>query len=77
MEDVRICPTDAVLVRQNARMDAATLEVLLQTQPDAPRRGFNAVRTTGIYCRDGCAGRPKAHNVSRYATAVAAEDAGY
>ena len=58
-------------------MDAATLEVLLQTQPDAPRHGFNAVRTTGIYCRDGCAGRPKAHNVSRYATAVAAEAAGY
>jgi len=58
-------------------MDAATLELLLQTQPHAPRRGFNAVRTTGIYCRDGCAGRPKAHNVSRFATAVAAEAAGY
>jgi len=58
-------------------MDAATLEVLLQTQPDAARRGFNAVRTTGIYCRDGCAGRPKAHNVSRFATTVAAEAAGY
>ncbi|MCA9850546.1 MAG: DNA-3-methyladenine glycosylase 2 family protein [Dehalococcoidia bacterium] len=58
-------------------MDAATLEVLLATQPDAPRRGFNAVRTTGIYCRDGCAGRPRAHNVTRFATTVAAEAAGY
>lgn len=58
-------------------MDAATLEVLLATQPGAPRRGVNAVHTTGIYCRDGCAGRPKAHNVTRYATAVAAEAAGY
>lgn len=58
-------------------MDAATLEVLLATQPGAPRRGVNAVRTTGIYCRDGCAGRPRAHNVTRYATAVAAEAAGY
>jgi len=58
-------------------MDAATLEVLLTQQPHAPRRGVNAVRTTGIYCRDGCAGRPKAHNVSRFATAVAAEAAGY
>lgn len=65
------------MVRQNGRMDAATLEVLLRTQPDAPRRGFNAVRTTGIYCRDGCAGRPKAHNVSRFATAVGAEAAGF
>ncbi|MCK9496125.1 MAG: helix-turn-helix domain-containing protein [Dehalococcoidia bacterium] len=58
-------------------MDTATLEQLLASQPGAPRRGFNAVRTTGIYCRDGCAGRPRAHNVTRYPTAVAAEAAGY
>lgn len=58
-------------------MDTATLELLLRERPEAPRRGFNAVRTTGIYCRDGCAGRPRAHNVTRYASAVAAEAAGY
>ncbi len=38
---------------------------------------LTAVRTTGIYCRDGCGGRPLARNTTGYATAVAAEAAGY
>ncbi len=58
-------------------MDSATLATLLAERPSAPVRGLNAVRTTGIYCRDGCGGRPLARNVTRYATSVAAEAAGY
>jgi len=38
---------------------------------------ISAVRTTGIYCRDGCSGRPLARNVTPYRSAVAAEAAGY
>jgi AraC family transcriptional regulator, regulatory protein of adaptative response / DNA-3-methyladenine glycosylase II len=39
-------------------------------------REFSGVTTTGIYCRPGCAGRPKPSNVRAYASAVAAEAAG-
>jgi AraC family transcriptional regulator of adaptative response / DNA-3-methyladenine glycosylase II len=38
---------------------------------------FSAVATTGIYCRPGCGARPLAANVRTYATAPAAEAAGY
>ncbi len=38
---------------------------------------ISAVRTTGIYCRDGCSARPQPQNVTRYASTVAAEAAGY
>jgi AraC family transcriptional regulator, regulatory protein of adaptative response / DNA-3-methyladenine glycosylase II len=38
---------------------------------------FNAVATTGIYCRPGCSARPLEHNVSTFGTAAAAEAAGY
>jgi AraC family transcriptional regulator of adaptative response / DNA-3-methyladenine glycosylase II len=38
---------------------------------------FSAVRTTGIYCRPGCGGRPAAKNVREYSLAAAAEAAGY
>ncbi len=38
---------------------------------------FGAVVTTGIYCRPGCGGRPRAENVQRYALAAAAEAAGF
>ncbi|MGA7986825.1 MAG: AlkA N-terminal domain-containing protein [Candidatus Dormiibacterota bacterium] len=39
--------------------------------------GFNAVVTTGIYCRPGCAGRPNPGNVRHYDLAAAAEAAGF
>lgn len=39
--------------------------------------GFNAVVTTGIYCRPGCGGRPNPENVRRYSLAAAAEAAGF
>jgi AraC family transcriptional regulator of adaptative response / DNA-3-methyladenine glycosylase II len=38
---------------------------------------FAAVVTTGIYCRPGCAARPRSENVRTYALAAAAEAAGY
>jgi AraC family transcriptional regulator of adaptative response / DNA-3-methyladenine glycosylase II len=38
---------------------------------------FSAVRTTGIYCRPGCAARPHADNVRTFELAAAAEAAGY
>jgi AraC family transcriptional regulator of adaptative response / DNA-3-methyladenine glycosylase II len=37
----------------------------------------NAVRTTGIYCRPECTGRPLERNSRLYRSAVAAEAAGY
>ena len=40
-------------------------------------RGFNAVATTGIYCRPGCTGRPNPGNVRKFQLAAAAEAAGY
>lgn len=38
---------------------------------------FNAVRTTGIYCRPGCSARPRPENVSSFATRAEAEAAGF
>ncbi|HEV3035893.1 MAG TPA: AlkA N-terminal domain-containing protein [Solirubrobacteraceae bacterium] len=39
--------------------------------------GFSGVVTTGIYCRPGCGARPHERNVRPFATAAAAEAAGY
>src|SRR5262245_63813911 len=50
-----------------------------------PRRGdhgpmttleYSGVRTTGIYCRPGCGGRPLAKNVTPFRSSAAAEAAG-
>jgi len=38
---------------------------------------FLAVRTTGVYCRPSCAGRPRRKNVVFYATRPAARAAGF
>ncbi|MGH2843649.1 MAG: AlkA N-terminal domain-containing protein [Solirubrobacteraceae bacterium] len=40
-------------------------------------RAFTAVRTTGVFCLPGCAGRPKPENTRRFELAAAAEAAGY
>ena len=41
-------------------------------------RFFYSVRTTGVYCRPGCASRqPRRENVAFYETADAAEAAGF
>ena len=37
---------------------------------------YTGVRTTGIYCRPGCGGRPNAENTTAYKSAAAAEAAG-
>lgn len=36
-----------------------------------------AVKTTGVYCRPSCSGRPLRRNVAFYATAGAAQADGY
>lgn len=36
-----------------------------------------AVKTTGVYCRPSCSGRPLRRNVTFYATAEAARADGY
>lgn len=38
---------------------------------------YCAVKTTGVYCRPSCAGRPKPVNVRFYATRAEAEQAGF
>jgi AraC family transcriptional regulator of adaptative response / DNA-3-methyladenine glycosylase II len=38
---------------------------------------ISAVSTTGIYCRAGCVARPHVRNVTKYASSVSAEAAGY
>jgi len=40
-------------------------------------RPITAVRTTGIFCREGCPARPLHQNVVRYATVQEALLAGY
>lgn len=56
--------------RRNARMNS--VEWI-----DDGRGQVNAVRTTGIYCRAGCAGRPKAENVDRLRSPAEAEANGF
>jgi AraC family transcriptional regulator of adaptative response / DNA-3-methyladenine glycosylase II len=45
--------------------------------PELGNRAVNAVFTTGIYCRAGCAGRPLPSNRAEYSSAFAAEAAGF
>jgi len=44
---------------------------------DAGRGEVNTVRTTGIYCRAGCSGRPHPENTARLGSPAAAEAAGF
>lgn len=51
---------------------------VIARDPAADGRFFYAVRTTGIYCRPGCASRtPRPNNVEFHRTAAAAERAGF
>jgi AraC family transcriptional regulator of adaptative response / DNA-3-methyladenine glycosylase II len=45
--------------------------------PELGEHSVNAVFTTGIYCRAGCAGRPLPANRAEYSSPFAAEAAGY
>ena len=61
-----------------ARADEARWEAVRRRDPAFDGKFFFAVRTTGVYCRPSCASRAaKRENVSFYATAEAAERAGY
>src|SRR5712672_2673720 len=56
----------------------ACYRALLTRDPRFDGRLFVAVRTTRIYCRPICPARtPKRENVTFYATATAAQEAGY
>src|SRR5438874_2263755 len=58
--------------------DDACYRALLARDPRFDGRLFVAVRTTRIYCRPICPARtPKRENVTFYATATAAQAAGY
>jgi AraC family transcriptional regulator of adaptative response/methylated-DNA-[protein]-cysteine methyltransferase len=58
--------------------DAARWGALIDRDARADGAFVYAVRTTGVYCRPGCASRrPRRHNVEFFATAGHAERAGY
>jgi AraC family transcriptional regulator, regulatory protein of adaptative response / methylated-DNA-[protein]-cysteine methyltransferase len=61
-----------------ARADEARWEAVRRRDPAFDGKFLFAVRTTGVYCKPSCASRAaKRENVSFYATAEAAERAGY
>jgi AraC family transcriptional regulator of adaptative response/methylated-DNA-[protein]-cysteine methyltransferase len=63
--------------RATAR-DEERWEAVLRRDPAFDGKFLFAVRTTGVYCRPSCASRAaKRENVSFYATAEAAQRAGY
>jgi len=57
--------------------DDARWEAMQRRDASADGVFYCAVRTTGVYCRPSCAGRPRRENVSFYATAADAELAGF
>jgi hypothetical protein len=57
--------------------DDARWEAVRRRDRGADGVFFCAVRTTGVYCRPSCAGRPHRENVTFYATAADAERAGF
>ena len=68
MSDESVTPTGA----------AARWAAVVARDPQADGTFFYAVRTTGVYCRPSCgARRAKRENVVFFATAAAAEKAGY
>jgi uncharacterized protein len=50
---------------------------VLDRDPQADGKFFYAVRTTGVYCRPTCPGRPKRENVVFYDSCDEAEQAGF
>jgi AraC family transcriptional regulator, regulatory protein of adaptative response / methylated-DNA-[protein]-cysteine methyltransferase len=57
--------------------DDARWEAVARRDRAADGVFYCAVRTTGVYCRPSCAGRPRRENVTFYATAAEAEHAGF
>src|SRR5271168_5454427 len=61
-----------------SRREDAFWEAVQRRDPAFDGKFFFAVRTTGVFCRPSCASRPaKRENVSFFASAEAAERAGY
>jgi AraC family transcriptional regulator of adaptative response/methylated-DNA-[protein]-cysteine methyltransferase len=72
--------TDTSSHRERARAfasDDARWEAVRKRDRAADGVFYCAVRTTGVYCRPSCAGRPHRENVTFYATAAGAERAGF
>jgi AraC family transcriptional regulator, regulatory protein of adaptative response / methylated-DNA-[protein]-cysteine methyltransferase len=58
--------------------DEARWQAVMRRDPAADRAFVYSVRSTGVYCRPGCASRlPLRRNVRFHATAAAAEAAGF
>jgi AraC family transcriptional regulator of adaptative response/methylated-DNA-[protein]-cysteine methyltransferase len=57
--------------------DDARWDAMREHEPRAEGRFFAAVKTTGVYCRPACSGRPLRRNVSFFDTAAEARAAGY
>ena len=58
--------------------DSANYEAIARRDPSLDGVVFVAVRTTGVYCRPVCPARvPRAANIRLFASAAAAERAGY
>jgi AraC family transcriptional regulator, regulatory protein of adaptative response / methylated-DNA-[protein]-cysteine methyltransferase len=65
-------------LREDFSTDEARWEAVLKHNQSADGQFVFAVRTTGIYCRPGCASRiPKRENALFFNTARAAEQAGF
>jgi AraC family transcriptional regulator, regulatory protein of adaptative response / methylated-DNA-[protein]-cysteine methyltransferase len=52
-------------------------DAVARRDPAANGAFYCAVRTTGVYCRPTCAGRPHRKNVQFHATCAEAERAGF
>lgn len=52
-------------------------DVATRNDPRFDGQFYSAVTTTGIFCRPGCPGRPRAENVRFFATAAAAAESGF
>lgn len=52
-------------------------DAVARNDPRFDGQFYSAVRTTGIFCRPGCPGKPRAENVRFFATAAAAAEAGF
>jgi AraC family transcriptional regulator of adaptative response/methylated-DNA-[protein]-cysteine methyltransferase len=67
-----------VAVKDTIKIDAERWAAVVRRDPAADGKFFYSVRSTGVYCRPSCASRRALReNVAFYATADAAERAGF
>ncbi len=55
----------------------AAFDVATRSDPRYDGQFYSAVLTTGIFCRPGCPGKPRAENVRFFSTAAAAAESGF